>query len=136
MLTFFASLPLWFMFNDGLDGFQFYTNISWIPSLDAGFRTGIDGMSLLLVVLTTFIMPISILASFEAIGKRQKEYYAMMMLLEFGMLGVFVSLDTMLFYVFWELILIPMYFLIGIWGGKDRIYAAVKFFLYTLVGSL
>ncbi len=136
MVTFFASLPLWFMFNDGLDGFQFYTNISWIPSLDAGFRTGIDGMSLLLVVLTTFIMPISILASFEAIGKRHKEYYAMMLLLEFGMLGVFVALDTMLFYVFWELILIPMYFLIGIWGGKDRIYAAVKFFLYTLVGSL
>ena len=136
LLTFLASLPLWFMFNDGLDGFQFYTNISWIPSIDSGFRIGIDGMSLLLVVLTTFIMPISILASFEPIGKRLKEYYAMMLLLEFGMLGVFVSLDTMLFYVFWELILIPMYFLIGIWGGKDRIYAAVKFFLYTLVGSL
>lgn len=136
LLTFLASLPLWFMFNDSLDGFQFYTNISWIPSIDAGFRVGIDGMSLLLVVLTTFIMPISILASFEPIGKRLKEYYAMMLLLEFGMLGVFVSLDTMLFYVFWELILIPMYFLIGIWGGKDRIYAAVKFFLYTLVGSL
>ncbi|MGA1308230.1 MAG: hypothetical protein ACO30M_10125 [Candidatus Kapaibacteriota bacterium] len=73
LLTFLASLPLWFMFNDGLDGFQFYTNISWIPSIDAGFRVGIDGMSLLLVVLTTFIMPISILASFEPIGKRLKE---------------------------------------------------------------
>jgi len=136
LLTFGFSLPLWFSFNNSIDGFQFYTNIPWISSIDSGFRIGIDGMSLLLVLLTTFIMPIALLSSFEPIKKRVKEYYAMMLLLELGMLGVFVSLDTMVFYVFWELILIPMYFLIGIWGGKDRIYAAVKFFLYTLVGSL
>jgi NADH-quinone oxidoreductase subunit M len=136
LLTFGFSLPLWFSFNSSIDGFQFYTNIPWISSTDSGLRIGIDGMSLLLVLLTTFIMPIALLSSFEPIKKRVKEYYAMMLLLELGMLGVFISLDTMVFYVFWELILIPMYFLIGIWGGKDRIYAAVKFFLYTLVGSL
>lgn len=136
LLTFGASIPLWFSFNSHIDGFQFYTNIPWISSIDSGFRIGIDGMSLLLVLLTTFMMPIALLTSFDSIKKRLKEYYAMMLLLELGMLGVFISLDTMVFYVFWELILIPMYFLIGIWGGKDRIYAAVKFFLYTLVGSL
>jgi NADH-quinone oxidoreductase subunit M len=136
LVNFGLSLPLWFNFHNGIDGFQFYTNIPWIPAIDSGFRVGLDGMSLLLVLLTTFTMPIAIFASFEPITKRPKEYYAMMMLLEFGMLGVFMALDTMVFYVFWELILIPMYFLIGIWGGKDRIYAAVKFFLYTLVGSL
>jgi len=109
---------------------------SWITSLDIGFRIGIDGMSLLLVLLTTFITPITILSSFQAIKDRDKLYYMMLLLLEFGMIGVFVALDTILFYVFWEIILIPMYFIIGIWGGPRRIYAAIKFFLYTFIGSL
>ncbi|MBI3258340.1 MAG: NADH-quinone oxidoreductase subunit M [Ignavibacteriae bacterium] len=136
LLSFFASLFLYFGFDHTQSGFQFTMNQIWIPNLDAGFRIGVDGMSLLMVLLTTFITPIAILCSFASIQKREKEYYAWMLLLQFGMIGVFISMDTFLFYVFWELILIPMYFLIGIWGGKDRIYAAVKFFLYTLVGSL
>ncbi|MES2766316.1 MAG: NADH-quinone oxidoreductase subunit M [Bacteroidota bacterium] len=136
LVTFVVSLLLWAGFDHTNGGFQYRVDALWIHSLDAGFRIGLDGMSLLLVMLTTFIMPIAILSSFGSIVKRQKEYYAMLLLLEFGMLGVFLALDTFLFYVFWEMILIPMYFLIGIWGGKDRIYAAVKFFLYTIVGSL
>ncbi|HYF03473.1 MAG TPA: NADH-quinone oxidoreductase subunit M [Patescibacteria group bacterium] len=135
-ITFLISLFLWFGFDPSNGGFQYRLDALWIKSLDAGFRIGLDGMSLLLVVLTTFIMPIAILSSFGSIHKREKEYYAMLLLLEFGMIGVFLALDTFLFYIFWEMILIPMYFLIGIWGGKDRIYAAVKFFLYTIVGSL
>ncbi|MBM2816738.1 MAG: nuoM [Ignavibacteria bacterium] len=135
-LTFVISLVLFFSFDKANAGFQFTYSTIWITSLDAGFRIGLDGMSLLLVLLTSFISPIAILSSFDAIKKREKEYYIMLLLLEFAMLGVFAALDTFLFYVFWELILIPMYFIIGIWGGKDRIYAAVKFFLFTVVGSL
>lgn len=136
IFTFLVSLFLLKDFDPNVSGFQFTLDISWIHSIDAGFRVGLDGMSLLLVLLTTFIMPIAILSSFDAIHKRQKEYYIMVLLLQFGMTGVFVALDTFMFYIFWELILIPMYFIIGIWGGKEKIYAALKFFLYTLVGSL
>ncbi len=136
LLTFVCSIFVWLGFDASNPGLQFVIQQTWIPQFDAGFRIGLDGMSLLIVMLTTFIMPISILASFNSIHKRQKEYYIMMLLLQFGMTGVFVALDTFLFYVFWEVILIPMYFLIGIWGGQQRIYAAVKFFLYTMVGSL
>ena len=136
LVTFVCSLFLWFAFDSSNPGFQFVLQQTWIPQFDAGFRIGLDGMSLLIVMLTTFIMPIAILASFNSIQKREKEYYIMMLLLQFGMTGVFVALDTFLFYVFWEVILIPMYFLIGIWGGQQRIYAAIKFFLYTMVGSL
>ena len=95
-----------------------------------------DGISLLLVLLTTFMTPLAILGSFRYIKKRQKAFYALMLLLEAGVVGVFSSLDLFLFYVFWELMLVPMYFIIGIWGGERRIYAAVKFFLYTAFGSL
>jgi NADH-quinone oxidoreductase subunit M len=136
VLTFLASLMLYTSFNRGDSGFQFVMSSSWIHSLDVNFKVGVDGMSALMVLLTTFIMPIAIYSSFESITKREKEYYTMLLFLQFGMTGVFLALDTFLFYVFWELILIPMYFLIGIWGGKDRVYAAVKFFLYTVVGSL
>ncbi|MBL7986679.1 MAG: NADH-quinone oxidoreductase subunit M [Chlorobi bacterium] len=136
VVAFGVSLALWFSFDKTNPGFQFTTNWMWIPSLDIGFRLGIDGMSLLMVVLTTFIFPIAIIASYDSIRDRQKMYYIMILLLQFGLLGVFVSLDTFLFYIFWEVVLIPMYFLIGIWGGKDRIYAAMKFFLYTMAGSL
>lgn len=136
ILTFAGSLFLLPGFNHNTAAMQYSVSQLWIPMLDIGFRIGIDGTSLLLVLLTTFIMPIAILASWDSVSKSHKEYYVLLLLLQFGMTGVFVSLDTFLFYVFWEVILIPMYFIIGIWGGKDRIYAAVKFFLYTLVGSL
>ncbi len=136
LVTFIVSLLLYAGFDSGNPGFQFYLEVPWIESIDAGFRIGIDGMSLLLVLLTTFITPIAVLSSFSSILKREKEYYVMILLLEFAMVGVFISLDTLLFYVFWELILIPMYFIIGIWGGKDKLYAAVKFFIFTMAGSL
>lgn len=136
VLTFLISLFLLFQFNSTHAGFQFVIDEQWIQNLDIGFRIGVDGLSLLLVLLTTFITPITILSSFQAIKDRHKLYYFMLLLLEFGMLGVFVALDTILFYVFWEIILIPMYFIVGIWGGARRIYAAIKFFLYTFVGSL
>ncbi len=136
VLTFLGSLFLIPAFDASSSAMQFMVNVPWISQIDAGFRLGLDGTSLLLVLLTTLIMPVSILASFNSIHKMEKEYYALLLLLQFGMTGVFMALDTFLFYVFWELILIPMYFIIGIWGGKDRVYAAVKFFLYTLAGSL
>lgn len=134
--AFLVSLALWFQFDSANPAFQFSINYPWIPALDIGFRFGLDGMSLLLVLLTTFIMPIAVLSSWESVRDREKLYYVMMLVLQFGMLGVFMSLDTFLFYIFWELVLIPMYFLIGIWGGKDRIYASMKFFIYTMAGSL
>ncbi len=136
LLTLLLAIGLWIGFRPEQPGFQYRIAVRWIESLDVGFRIGVDGISLLLVLLTAFLMPIALLASLEAIRHRQKEYYAMMLLLEAAMLGVFVALDTFLFYVFWELVLIPMYFIIGIWGGGNRVYAALKFFLYTLVGSL
>ncbi|MCX6147568.1 MAG: NADH-quinone oxidoreductase subunit M [Candidatus Kapabacteria bacterium] len=136
IITFVISLFLIPNFNSANPGFQLVFDHSWIPSLDAGFRIGIDGMSFLLVLLSTFITPIAILSSYDSIHKKEKEYYFMLLLLQFGMIGVFVSLDLFLFYIFWELILIPMYFIIGIWGRKNRIYATVKFFLFTVVGSL
>lgn len=136
VLTFLVSLCLFPLFDASSSAMQFVVDKPWVYSLDAGFRLGIDGTSLLLVVLTTLIMPIALLTSWNPITKSIKEYYVLMLLLQFGMTGVFMATDTFLFYVFWELILIPMYFIIGIWGGKDRIYAAIKFFLYTLVGSL
>ncbi len=134
--TFVVSLFLFFGFDSNNPGFQYVFEAKWITAFDAGFRIGIDGMSMLLVMLTTFITPIAIFASFNSITKREKEYYIMVMLLQFAMTGVFMALDLFLFYIFWEIILIPMYFIIGIWGGKDRLYATVKFFLFTVVGSL
>jgi len=136
VLSFVASLIILAGFNSDNPGFQFVIDKVWVESFDAGFRIGVDGMSLLLLLLTAFISPITILSSFYSIHKREKEYYVMILLLQFGMTGVFLSLDIFLFYIFWEIILIPMYFIIGIWGGKDRIYATVKFFLFTVVGSL
>ncbi len=136
LITFGLAIALWIAFRPEQPGFQFRIALRWIESLDIGFRVGVDGISLLLVVLTTLLTLVALLASLEAIRHRQKEYYAMLLLLETAMLGVFVATDTFLFYVFWELVLIPMYFIIGIWGGRNRIYAALKFFLYTLVGSL
>ncbi|MBL7715868.1 MAG: NADH-quinone oxidoreductase subunit M [Bdellovibrionales bacterium] len=136
LVVFAASLQLWNGFNAAGDEFQFREAASWIPSLGVNYLVGIDGISLLLILLTTFMMPIVILASFTTVETREKEYYFLLLMLQTGMIGAFTALDTFLFYVFWEAMLIPMYFLIGIWGGKDRIYAAMKFFLYTMVGSL
>ena len=108
----------------------------WIPSIGARYTLGIDGLSFLMVMLTTILGAIAVLSSWSAIKKREKEYYILLLLLQTGMLGVFMSLDFVLFYVFWEVMLVPMYFLIGVWGSERRLYAAIKFFLYTLAGSV
>jgi len=133
-----ASLPLLWRFNwgPGAPQFQFVEDLNWIPSVGAHYTIGIDGLSFLMVMLTTILGAISILSSWSAIQKREKEYYILFLLLQTGMLGVFMSLDFVLFYVFWEVMLVPMYFLIGVWGSDRRLYAAIKFFLYTLAGSV
>src|SRR5713101_1348233 len=136
MLGFIVSVPLVWWFNPDAAGFQFKENLDWIPSIGAHYRLGIDGISFLLVMLTTVLGAISILSSWSAIQLRKKEYYILFLLLQTGMLGVFMSLDFFLFYVFWEVMLVPMYFLIGVWGSDRRLYAAIKFFLYTLLGSV
>jgi NADH-quinone oxidoreductase subunit M len=134
--TFVVSMVVYAGFDAAGPQFQFTNEIPWIPSIGATYAIGIDGMSLLLIVLTTFLTPIALLGTWNSVQHRLREYTMMMLSLEVGMLGVFASLDLFLFYVFWEAMLIPMYFIIGVWGGQDRIYAAVKFFLYTLLGSL
>jgi NADH-quinone oxidoreductase subunit M len=116
--------------------FRFEQNISWIGSIGARYHVAVDGVSLWLVLLTTLLMPVSVLSSWTAVRKRQLSYYAFLLILESAMIGVFVSLDLLLFYLFFEASLVPMFFLIGIWGGERRIYAAIKFFIYTAVGSL
>ena len=136
LVDFLLSLPLFFAHDVTRSGFQFEYKASWIPSIGVQYYVGIDGISLLLIVLTTFLGVISILSSWTAIQDRVKEYYVFMLALQTGMLGVFISLDFFLFYVFWEAMLVPMYFLIGIWGGPRKLYAAIKFFLYTLLGSV
>ncbi len=138
ILGFLVSLPLiWrFSLDPGAPRFQFYENANWIPSIGAHYTLGIDGISLLLVILTTLLGAISILSSWSAIQIRKKEYYILFLLLQVGMLGVFMALDFFLFYMFWEVMLVPMYFLIGVWGSERRLYAAIKFFLYTLAGSV
>jgi NADH-quinone oxidoreductase subunit M len=137
VVTFLVSLPIMFGFQSNAE-FQFVENVPWIAAGPFVMRyfIGIDGISLWLVILTTFIMPIAVLSTYTAVEEKVKEYMILLLLLETGMLGAFISLDMFLFYIFWEVMLIPMYFMIGIWGGKNRIYAAVKFFIYTMVGSL
>ena len=133
---FLVSLPLWFWFDRGAAGFQFVEKQPWIPSIGVQYLFGVDGISTLLILLTTLLGFIAILSSWTAITVRVRQYYIFLLLLQVGMLGVFCALDMFLFYVFWEVMLVPMYFLIGIWGGARRLYAAIKFFLYTLVGSV
>ena len=133
---FLVSIPLVTGFDSNAEGFQFVERISWIPSIGVEYHFGIDGISLLLIILTTGLGFLSVLSSWSAIQERVKEYYIFMLLLQTGMLGVFMALDFFLFYVFWEVMLVPMYFLIGIWGGPRKLYAAIKFFLYTLLGSV
>ncbi len=143
LLGFLVSLPLvwpisetWNTFNPDAPGFQFIEQAQWIPSIGASYKLGIDGISLLLILMTTALGFISILCSWSAIQDRVKEYYILLLLLQTGMLGAFMALDFFLFYVFWEVMLVPMYFLIGVWGSDRRLYAAIKFFLYTLAGSV
>ena len=131
-----VSLLLLSGFDAASAEMQFTEKFSWIPSLGVHYFFGIDGISLLLVLLTTIICPIAIASSFSAVHERIKEYYIALLFLETGMIGVFMALDLFLFYIFWEVMLVPMYFLIGIWGGGRRLYSAIKFFLYTLFGSL
>jgi len=136
LVTFVLSLHLYFYFDSGVTGFQFVQQFVWIGGLNISYHVGIDGLSLLMILLTTFLTPIALLGTWNSIERRIKEYTMMILLLETGMIGVFASLDLFLFYIFWEAMLIPMYFIIGLWGGQERVYAAVKFFLYTLFGSL
>ena len=130
------SLPLWWRVLPARAGFQFEESLDWIPAIGARYHLGVDGLSALLALLTTFITFIAVLGAWTAVEKRSKEFFALVLALEAGMLGTFFCLDLLLFYVFWEAMLIPMYLLIGVWGGKRRIYAAVKFFLYTMAGSV
>jgi NADH-quinone oxidoreductase subunit M len=134
-LAFIASLWL-LTYNRTIGGMQFLEDHQWIPVIGARYQMGVDGVSVLLIVLTTLLGVIAALSSWKYIEKREKEYYVLLLLLQTAVVGVFTSMDLFLFYLFFEVSLVPMYFLIGIWGGENRLYAAIKFFLYTLVGSV
>lgn len=136
LIAFVISLIIYFGFDPSKSEFQFIHKVLWISSLNVSYNIGVDGISLLLVLLTTFLTPLTLLSTWKAIEKNVKMFTFSMLFLEAGMLGVFISLDIFLFYIFWEAMLIPMYFIIGIWGGERRIYASIKFFIYTMVGSL
>ena len=133
---FLVSLPLWFWYERSGPQFQFIEKTPWIPAVGAQYYLGVDGFASLMVLLTTMMGVIAILSSWTAIKERVKEYYIFLLILQGGMIGAFVSLDFLLFFLFWEVMLVPMYFLIGIWGSDRRLYSAIKFFLYTLVGSV
>ena len=133
---FVLSLPLWWLFDSSTAGMQFVERASWITSPPVQYSLGLDGISFPLVLMTTFLMPFCVTVSWTAIDKRVQLFMSMLLVMETAMLGVFVALDFVLFYVFWEAMLIPMYLLIGVWGGPNRLYAAIKFFLYTLAGSV
>ena len=134
--VFVLSLGLWWAYEPGDGGFAMQSSAPWIEAWGVSYSLGIDGISVFMVLLTTFTSAIAILGSFEYVKTRRKAFYALMLLLEMGVVGFFLATDIFLFYVFFELTLVPMYFIVGIWGGERRIYAAVKFFLYTAVGSL
>ena len=136
LLTFVISLFVYFAFDPNTADYQFVEKFTWISYINTQYYLGMDGISLLLVVLTTFMMPLCIIASWKVIKIRLKTYFLLLLMMEGALIGVFLSLDLVLFYVFWEFILIPMYFLIGIWGSENRVYATVKFFLYTMFGSV
>ncbi|HJU43157.1 MAG TPA: NADH-quinone oxidoreductase subunit M, partial [Vicinamibacterales bacterium] len=138
MLAFAVTLALWYWFDSapGAPAFQFVERYRWIPAFGIDYYVGIDGLSLMLLVLTGFLTPIALLSSWPGIETKVKEFSIFMLLLEASMLGVFCALDVFLFYIFWDFVLIPMYFLIGIWGYDQRIYAAIKFILYTMAGSV
>src|SRR5262249_53070726 len=135
-LTFVISLELWFQFKIGVEGFQFVEQAAWLPEFNINYHMGVDGISVLFVLLSTLLTPICILASWDAIKVRVKEYMIAFLVLETLMVGMFCALDFVGFYIFFEGVLIPMFLIIGIWGGPRRVYAAFKFFLYTLLGSV
>ena len=138
LITFVISLVVLGQFDAGNPDLQLVIDASWIQvaGFEISYQMGIDGLSILLVLLTAFLTPIAILSTWKAVEERVKDFMIFFLLLEVGMTGVFLAQDLFLFYVFWEFTLVPMYFLIGIWGGPQRMYAAVKFFLYTMAGSL
>jgi NADH-quinone oxidoreductase subunit M len=133
---FVLSLGLWWSLDMGVADWQAVVDLPWIAEWGARFTVGIDGISLFMVLLTTLLMPLAVLGSWTSIRLKSRSYYALLLVLTTGMIGVFVALDLLLFYVMWEIMLIPMYFIIGIWGGERRIYASLKFFIYTMVGSI
>jgi NADH-quinone oxidoreductase subunit M len=130
------SLGLWWAFDPAQAGMQLVSSAPWIPRWGVNYRIGIDGISLFMVLLTTVMMPLSVLASWTSITRRERAFYALMLTLLTGLVGVFIALDLFVFYIFFEVMLIPMYFIIGIWGGANRLYAAIKFIIYTMAGSL
>src|SRR3954470_7438418 len=135
-LEFLLSVGLWWALAPGPGTLQLVSASPWIPAWGISYRVGIDGISLVMVLLTTALMPLSVLASWRYITQRERGFYALMLMLLTGMVGVFLALDLFVFYIFFEVMLIPMYFIIGIWGGANRLYAAIKFFIYTMAGSL
>jgi len=136
VLGFLVAVPLWFWYEPLAGAWQLVERARWIPSIGAEYHLGVDGFSVLLILLTTLMGAIAVLSSWRAITERVKEYYIFMLVLQTGMLGAFMALDFLLFFLFWEVMLVPMYFLIGIWGGGRRLYSAIKFFIYTLLGSV
>ena len=135
-VTLLLSFMLWSMFDTMASGMQFEYDLPWVVSLGIHYHMGIDGISLVLIVLTTILTVLAILSSWNSIKTGVKGYFICLLLLQTGMIGVFCALDLFLFYVFWEVMLVPMYFLIGVWGGPRRVYAAIKFVLFTMFGSL
>jgi NADH-quinone oxidoreductase subunit M len=136
LLVFVASLVLWVQFDTSTHEMQFVERVPWIPAFNVEYAVGVDGISVLMVLLTTLITPLCVLCSWRSVDTRVKEFMTAVLAMETAMIGVFCALDFILFYVFWEAMLIPMYLIIGVWGGPRRVYAAFKFFLYTLLGSL
>src|SRR5687768_7455190 len=136
LVEFIVSAGLWWTFDTSRSTWQNVVMKAWIPEWGANFVVGIDGISLMMILLTTFIMPLAVLGSWTGVREKLPAYYTLLLVLTTGMIGVFISLDLLLFYVMWEVMLVPMYFIIGIWGGERRLYASIKFFLYTMVGSL
>src|SRR6185503_18845255 len=136
VLEFLVSLGMWWSYNPADTGWQASIDLSWIPTWGVRFTLGIDGIALMMVLLTTFIMPLAVLGSWTSIRTKVRGYYGLLLILTSGMIGVFLARDLFLFYVMWEVMLVPMYFIIGIWGGERRIYASIKFFIYTMVGSM
>src|ERR1051326_2293371 len=130
------SVGLWWSVDQTATTWQSVVDFSWIPSWGIRFTLGVDGIAVMMILLTTFIMLVAVVGSWTSIRTRSHPYYALMLILTTGMLGVFMALDLFLFYVMWEVMLVPMYFIIGVWGGERRIYASIKFFLYTMVGSM
>ena len=135
-LTFVVSIPLWTGFDTGTASMQFVETVPWIQRFNAFYSLGVDGISMPLILLTTFLTPLVVIAGWEVIKLRPAQYFAAFLMLEGMMIGVFAALDALLFYVFWEAMLVPMFLIIGIWGGERRVYATVKFFLYTFLGSV